>query len=324
MLDRLSPTYSCIIFDRRETGESGGRIEPITWAQYVAQGKGLFDHLNIRRAHLMGGCMGCAPVLAFGVAHPEMTRSMVLYWPVGGAKYRISSHQRLTEHLEYVRQHGLAAVVSLVRKDGKPFGADPRGGPWASALEARPGAGRCVRRHGRRSIHADRHRLGALAFRSGHRAGGRAGGSAGPRYPRVYRARPGRLACHVGGAIPRGMPTARRVLGRAGRGSNGRYRACPPAGLPRSALTQLLARGGFTTSFRVAAVRTRSEVCETGSTRAGRAACPRCSPSSSRRRASASTVAAGPASPRGPHRRSLRHTRSARLSSRACHCRPRR
>lgn len=134
MLERLSKTYSCILFDRREAGESGGRIERLTWAQYVAQGKGLLDHLNIGRAHLMGGCMGCAPVLAFGVAHPEMTRSMVLYWPVGGATFRISSHQRLAEHLAYVQQHGLAAVVSLVRKDGKPFNADPRGGPWASVL----------------------------------------------------------------------------------------------------------------------------------------------------------------------------------------------
>ena len=138
MLEHLSKTYSCIIFDRREAGESGGRIERLTWAQYVAQGKGLLDHLNISRAHLMGGCMGCAPVLAFGVAHPEMTRSMVLYWPVGGAKFRISSHQRLAEHLAYVQQHGLAAVVSLVRKDGKPFNADPRGGPWASVLRRDP------------------------------------------------------------------------------------------------------------------------------------------------------------------------------------------
>lgn len=134
MLDHLSATYSCITFDRRESGESAGRVESITWAHYVAQGKGLLDYLGITQAHLMGGCMGCAPVLALGVAHPEMTRSMVLYWPVGGAKYRISSHQRLTEHLSYVQEHGLAAVVALVRKDGKPFGADPRGGPWALVL----------------------------------------------------------------------------------------------------------------------------------------------------------------------------------------------
>jgi pimeloyl-ACP methyl ester carboxylesterase len=33
-----------------------------------------------------------------------------------------------------VQQHGLAAVIDLVAKDGKPFGADPRGGPWASVL----------------------------------------------------------------------------------------------------------------------------------------------------------------------------------------------
>ena len=50
----------------------------MTWAHYVAQGKGLLDHLNIKRAHLMGACMGCCPVVAFGVAYPEATLSMVL------------------------------------------------------------------------------------------------------------------------------------------------------------------------------------------------------------------------------------------------------
>ena len=57
---------------------------------------------GIARAHLMGGCMGCAPVAAFAVAHPETVASMILYWPVGGAKYRISSHQRFAEHLAFV------------------------------------------------------------------------------------------------------------------------------------------------------------------------------------------------------------------------------
>jgi pimeloyl-ACP methyl ester carboxylesterase len=101
----------------------------------VAQGKGLLDHLNIRRAHLMGGCMGCSPVISFAVAHPERVLSMIIFWPVGGAKYRISSHQRFAEHLAFVQQNGLEAVVALVAKDGKPFGGDPRGGPWASVLK---------------------------------------------------------------------------------------------------------------------------------------------------------------------------------------------
>src|SRR5688572_155067 len=72
-LEHLSRQYTCIAFDRRESGQSGGRIEPITWAHYVAQGKGLLDHLGIARAHIMGACMGCSPVMAFAVAHPEAT-----------------------------------------------------------------------------------------------------------------------------------------------------------------------------------------------------------------------------------------------------------
>src|SRR5579864_1145556 len=135
LLDHLPRKYTCIVFDRRECGQSGGRVERVTWADYVAQGKGLLDHLNIARAHIMGGCMGCCPVAAFGVTWPAATLSMILFWPVGGAKYRINSHQRFAEHLAFVQQHGLAAVVALVAKDGKPFGADPRGGPWASVIK---------------------------------------------------------------------------------------------------------------------------------------------------------------------------------------------
>lgn len=133
-LDHLSKKYTCIAFDRRECGQSGGRVERITWSHYVAQGKGLLDHLNIKRAHLMGGCMGCSPVVALGVACPEAVLSMVLYWPVGGARYRINGQQRFTQHVAFVGQHGLAEVVALATRSGKSFGEDPRGGPWASVI----------------------------------------------------------------------------------------------------------------------------------------------------------------------------------------------
>ena len=135
-LDHLPKHYTCIVFDRRECGQSGGRVERVRWADYVAQGKGLLDHLGFERAHLMGGCMGCSPVAAFGAAHPERTLSMVLFWPTGGPKYRISSHQRFAEHLAYVSQNGLEAVVRLAREGKKSFGADPRGGPWASVIKS--------------------------------------------------------------------------------------------------------------------------------------------------------------------------------------------
>ena len=138
LLDHLPKRYTCIVFDRRETGQSGGRIEKITWGHYVAQGRGLLDHLGFDKAHLLGGCMGCCPVVAFAVAHPERVLSMILYWPVGGAKYRIGTHKRFADHLAYVDERGLAGVVELAKTEGKPFNAEPRGGPWASVIRSDP------------------------------------------------------------------------------------------------------------------------------------------------------------------------------------------
>lgn len=134
LLEQLPRHYTCITFDRRECGQSGGRVQRIGWADYVLQGKGLLEHLKFTRAHIMGGCMGCSAVAVFGVLHPEMVISQVLYWPVGGARYRITCHQRFAQHLGFVQQNGLEQVASLVAGTGKSFGEDPRGGPWASVL----------------------------------------------------------------------------------------------------------------------------------------------------------------------------------------------
>ena len=147
ILDHLSRKYQCIVFDRREAGQSGGRVERVTWTSYVEQGYGLLQHLRIDRAHIVGGCMGCSSAVAFAVAHPEATLSLVLWWPVGGAKYRIKSHLRFAEHLAYVGEHGLDEVVSLTRSGGKSFGEDPRGGPWASVLNGDPAFAESYVRH---------------------------------------------------------------------------------------------------------------------------------------------------------------------------------
>lgn len=134
LLEHLPKKFRCIAFDRRECGQSGGRVEPITWRHYAAHGKALLEHLGIERAHLIGGCMGCSCVMAFAVAYPQATMSMILWWPVGGAKYRIKAHQRFADHLSFVNGDGLDGVVSLVQKEGKAFNADARGGPWASPI----------------------------------------------------------------------------------------------------------------------------------------------------------------------------------------------
>ena len=134
LLDHLSQRYTCITFDRRESGQSSGRLERISWADYVRQGVGLLDALGVESAHLMGGCVGCSAVAAIGVAHPDRVRSMVLFSPAGGVKYRMKQHSRFEQHLAFVDAEGLDAVVRLARETGATFTKDPRVGPWNSVL----------------------------------------------------------------------------------------------------------------------------------------------------------------------------------------------
>lgn len=138
LLDHLPQHYTCIMFDRRECGQSGGRVERVTWDHFVAQGAGLLDHLGIDTAHVMGGCMGVSPCTAFAAKHPERVRSLVLYFPVGGARYRMNGHLRFARHLAYVEEHGLEGVVELVKATTDHFGRDPRGGPWGTVIRSDP------------------------------------------------------------------------------------------------------------------------------------------------------------------------------------------
>jgi pimeloyl-ACP methyl ester carboxylesterase len=138
LLERLAERYTCITFDRRESGRSGGRLERVGWGDYVRQGVGLLDQLDIERAHLMGGCVGCSTAAALGVARPERVASMVLYSPAGGPKYRMKQHARFAAHLSFVGQQGLAAGADLAKSTSDGFSTDPRVGPWAAVLRTDP------------------------------------------------------------------------------------------------------------------------------------------------------------------------------------------
>jgi pimeloyl-ACP methyl ester carboxylesterase len=138
LIDHLEKSYTCVMFDRRESGASGGRVERVTWADYAAQGKGLLDHLGIGRAHLMGGCVGCSVAAVFALAWPRTAASMVLYSPAGGARYRMAQHARFARHLSYASERGVASVVDHATASDAGFGQDPRVGPWASVLRRDP------------------------------------------------------------------------------------------------------------------------------------------------------------------------------------------
>jgi pimeloyl-ACP methyl ester carboxylesterase len=129
----LAAEHTVIVYDRRECGQSGGRIERLSWSSYTKHGKALLDHLKIDSAWIMGGCMGCSVALAFGVHCPEATRGLLLHWPVGGYRWKINSRDRFMRHYNFAKQNGLKGVVERAR-GGKSFWMDPEAGPWATLI----------------------------------------------------------------------------------------------------------------------------------------------------------------------------------------------
>jgi pimeloyl-ACP methyl ester carboxylesterase len=129
----LAAEHTVILYDRRDCGQSGGRVERLSWATYTRHGKALLDYLKTNSAWIMGGCMGCSVALAFGVHYPESTRGLILHWPVGGYRWKVNGQERFARHYDFTKEKGLQGVVERAR-GGKSFWMDPEAGPWATLI----------------------------------------------------------------------------------------------------------------------------------------------------------------------------------------------
>jgi pimeloyl-ACP methyl ester carboxylesterase len=136
-IQALAEKHMVILYDRRECGQSGGRVERLSWATFAKHGKALLDNLKIDAAWIMGGCMGCSVALAFGVYYPQATRGLLLHWPVGGYRWKVNSQARFVRHYEFAKQNGLKGVVERAQ-DKKNFWLDPETGPWAGSIARDP------------------------------------------------------------------------------------------------------------------------------------------------------------------------------------------
>lgn len=130
-LNTLSQSFTLIPYDRREAGISGGRVEKLTWEKFAKQGFDILDHLNVKEAWIVGGCMGVSVAAAMAVLCPERCKGLLLHWPVGGYQWMMKGRTFYNRHIEFVRANGLAAAAAR-GLTGKNFWLDPEAGPWAS------------------------------------------------------------------------------------------------------------------------------------------------------------------------------------------------
>jgi pimeloyl-ACP methyl ester carboxylesterase len=160
LMDYLPARYTCVMFDRRESGQSGGRVERIGWDDYAAQGRSLLDHLGIDQAHLMGGCVGCSAAAAFAARSPARVLSLSLLSPAGGPRYRMQQQARFARHLSFAAECGLAGVVAAAAESAAGFSADPRLGPWVTVIRTDP---RFARWYARQDLDKYQVTVGAMA-----------------------------------------------------------------------------------------------------------------------------------------------------------------
>lgn len=132
-IDALAPHFRVIVYDRRETGGTGGCVEPLSWALCAQHAKGLLDHLGIEQAFLLGGCVGCSVALALAADYPERCRALILHWPVGGYHWLSRGRANFERHIAFVRERGLKGVAELARRS-RIFWSDPDAGPWSSII----------------------------------------------------------------------------------------------------------------------------------------------------------------------------------------------
>jgi len=117
----LSKKYRCLIYDRRNCGESdiliaGDKSEQEIWVDELAA---LLRQLDLAPAYLGGWSAGCRVALLTAIRYPEVVRGLLLGWVTGGqeAAHRLA-HEYYGQFIEAAEKGGMEAVTSM------PFFAD--------------------------------------------------------------------------------------------------------------------------------------------------------------------------------------------------------
>jgi len=133
----LSRHFTTIAYDRRESGKSGGRVEPLSWDLYVKEARALLELAGFDKAYVLGCCMGASLACAFAVRHPQACKGLLLHWPVGGFLWQKKGRAFFQRHIDFVKANGMAAVIARAPK-GENFWIDPEIGPWGSPAAVYP------------------------------------------------------------------------------------------------------------------------------------------------------------------------------------------
>ena len=136
-IERFSNDFQVIAMDQRHAGQSLAPMRPFSYDQCNADQLAVLDYLGIEKAHVMGGCIGCAHIWSLLKNAPDRISAAVTQDPVGldetndiGTFYKM-----FHETMRVAREHGVEAVARAATENPM-FVMNNAAGPFSSLLNA--------------------------------------------------------------------------------------------------------------------------------------------------------------------------------------------
>lgn len=133
----FSGDFRVIAMDQRHAGRSLAPMRPFSYDLCIGDQLAVLDHLSLQRAHVIGGCIGCAHIWRLIATAPERISAAVCQDPVGldetnelGTFYRM-----FDETMRLARAEGIEAVIDAA-VENPLFVANNGAGPFAPLLAA--------------------------------------------------------------------------------------------------------------------------------------------------------------------------------------------
>lgn len=138
-IELFSGDFMVIGMDQRYAGKSIAPRKPFSYDDAVGDMLAVLDDAGVERAHVMGGCIGCAYIWKLIEAAPERVTAAVGQDPVGLDDTNSPDvfYRMFADTLKLAREQGVQAVIDAALAEPK-FVTNNAAGPFASRIHADP------------------------------------------------------------------------------------------------------------------------------------------------------------------------------------------
>jgi len=136
-IERFASDFQVIAMDQRHAGKSLAPMRPFSYDTCNADQLAVLDELGIQRAHVMGGCIGCAHIWRLISNAPERVSAAVAQDPVGLDESNDIEvfYKMFHETMRVARADGVEAVAQAAQENPL-FVMNNAAGPFSALLNA--------------------------------------------------------------------------------------------------------------------------------------------------------------------------------------------